>query len=151
MANVLIEENTMKAIGNAIRSKTGKSDLLLPADMPSEIDGIQSGDGGDNNEFSFSRDGYSVRSQIVTIGANTITNGTDMYNFLNELVDGYLVVYVLLSEISANNQVVGSRGDTISGYKRYRDGSIVSANLQPDWDAVLVEGTQYYLVSVVHN
>ena len=45
MANVLIEENTLKAIGNAIRAKTGKTDLILPKDMASEIGGITGGSG----------------------------------------------------------------------------------------------------------
>ena len=43
MANVLIEENTMSAIGNAIRAKTKKTDLIYPADMAEEIDGIVGG------------------------------------------------------------------------------------------------------------
>ena len=47
MANVLIDERTMHAIGDAIREKTGKTDLILPSDMPSEIEGISVG-GGDN-------------------------------------------------------------------------------------------------------
>lgn len=40
MANVWIEENTMSAIGNAIRSKTGKTSKILPANMASEINNI---------------------------------------------------------------------------------------------------------------
>jgi hypothetical protein len=44
MANVFIEESTMQAIGDAIREKTGKTDAILPADMPAEIGGISSGD-----------------------------------------------------------------------------------------------------------
>lgn len=43
MANVLIEENTLSAIGDAIRGKTGKSDLIYPADMAGEIDNISAG------------------------------------------------------------------------------------------------------------
>ena len=41
MANVLIDENTMTAIGDAIRGKTGKDELMLPADMPGEIEKIK--------------------------------------------------------------------------------------------------------------
>ena len=41
MANVLIEESTMSAIGNAIREKTGKTGLILPKDMPTEIESIE--------------------------------------------------------------------------------------------------------------
>lgn len=44
MANVFIEESTMQAIGDAIRSKTGKSVDMLPSDMPTEIESIEAGD-----------------------------------------------------------------------------------------------------------
>lgn len=43
MSNVFINESTMAEIGNAIRSKTGKKDLILPKDMAGEIEGIESG------------------------------------------------------------------------------------------------------------
>lgn len=45
MSNVLIEESTMSNIANAIRSKTGKEDLILPKDMPGEIEEIEVGRG----------------------------------------------------------------------------------------------------------
>ena len=41
MANVLINENTMSAIGDAIRGKTGKEELIFPAEMVGEIEGIK--------------------------------------------------------------------------------------------------------------
>lgn len=44
MKNVLIDESTMTSIGNAIRSKTGKVDLILPEDMPNEIKNINIGE-----------------------------------------------------------------------------------------------------------
>jgi len=43
MANVFIEETTLTAIGDAIRSKTGSEDLILPSDMPAAIEGISAG------------------------------------------------------------------------------------------------------------
>lgn len=46
MANVLIEESTMTSIAESIRSKTGKSALILPGNMPGEIDGIPVGESG---------------------------------------------------------------------------------------------------------
>lgn len=39
--------NKLRAIGNAIRSKTGKTDLLTLEQMPAEIEGIQTGGGGE--------------------------------------------------------------------------------------------------------
>lgn len=43
MAKVLINDSTMTAIADSIRNKTGNTDKILADDMPSEIDGIQSG------------------------------------------------------------------------------------------------------------
>ena len=50
MANVLIEESTMTGIADAIRAKTGGTDLMLPAAMPDEIAGIQTGGGIDTSD-----------------------------------------------------------------------------------------------------
>lgn len=50
MANVLIEESTMTGIADAIRAKTGGTDLMLPAAMPEEIAGIQTGSGIDTSD-----------------------------------------------------------------------------------------------------
>ena len=48
MAKVFIEESSLSAIGDAIRGKTGKTDLLPVADMPGAITGIETGiDTGD--------------------------------------------------------------------------------------------------------
>lgn len=42
----LIWGSTLKAIGNAIREKTGKTDAISPSDMPGEIRGITGGGSG---------------------------------------------------------------------------------------------------------
>lgn len=46
MAKVFIEETTLTAIGDAIRGKTGKTDLIDPANMSTEIASIEAGSGG---------------------------------------------------------------------------------------------------------
>lgn len=43
MANVLIEETTMTAIADAIRTKTGSTDSLKPGDMSAAIEGMYTG------------------------------------------------------------------------------------------------------------
>lgn len=56
MSKVFIEETSLSAIGDAIRSKTGTSDLMNPAQMAEAITGITTGGGGDyedGNEVSF--------------------------------------------------------------------------------------------------
>ena len=43
MAEYLIQDTTLTAIGDAIRTKTGKTEAITPENMPTEIDGIKSG------------------------------------------------------------------------------------------------------------
>lgn len=76
MANVLIEESTMSAIGNAIREKTGKTDLILPADMPTEIEGIESGGSGGGQELL---DAMIDRS-ITEVSSNATSIGDYVFN-----------------------------------------------------------------------
>ncbi len=51
MAKVFIEETTLTAIGDAIRGKTGKTELIDPANMHSEIASIEAGSGGGGVEL----------------------------------------------------------------------------------------------------
>ena len=41
MAKIFIEESTLSAIGNSIRAKTGKANMIPPLNMPAEIASIQ--------------------------------------------------------------------------------------------------------------
>ena len=43
MSKYVIDNETLSSIGNAIRSKTGKSDLITPGNMPAEIESIKGG------------------------------------------------------------------------------------------------------------
>lgn len=52
MANVFIENATLQNIANAIRNKTGKTEKILPAEMPVEIESIQA-NSGDNHYDAF--------------------------------------------------------------------------------------------------
>lgn len=53
MSKVFIQESTLTAIGDAIREKTGKTDLIAPGNMPAEISNISGGGGGDIPESAF--------------------------------------------------------------------------------------------------
>ena len=68
MAKIFIEESTLSAIGNSIRAKTGKTNMIPPLSMPTEIESIQTGDGGSsapvsaNNVTFYDYDGTIVAS-----------------------------------------------------------------------------------------
>lgn len=48
MANVFVEESTLTAIADAIRTKTGSTDKMLPAAMPEQIAAITGGGSGES-------------------------------------------------------------------------------------------------------
>ena len=52
MAKIFIEESTLSAIGNSIRAKTGKTNMIPPLNMPAEIASIQTGDGSSSAHVS---------------------------------------------------------------------------------------------------
>ena len=65
MGKVSINETTLTNIGDAIREKTGKVDLIAPGDMPDEIRAIVSGGGSDNErptdeDLTFTGDGQRI-------------------------------------------------------------------------------------------
>ena len=56
MAKIFIEESTLSAIGDSIRAKTGKTDMIQPLNMPTEIASIQAGGSSapvSSNEITF--------------------------------------------------------------------------------------------------
>ena len=55
MAKIFIEESTLSAIGNSIRAKTGKTNMIPPLNMPAEIESIQTsgGSSASANEVNF--------------------------------------------------------------------------------------------------
>ena len=68
MSRAFINESTLTAIGDAIRAKTGKSDLIAPGDMPTEIENIPTG-GGEIPEEAFVITGNCV-SRFANNGWN---------------------------------------------------------------------------------
>lgn len=65
MAKVYLEDTTLTAIGSAIRNKAGTSDLLLPSEMPSAINDIQTG--GGSSEVIFKNAFITPTSTAKTI------------------------------------------------------------------------------------
>lgn len=59
MAEYIIQDSTLTAIGDAIRAKTGGTELIVPENMPTEIENIQSG----NSELA---DAYYAMTSCLT-------------------------------------------------------------------------------------
>lgn len=90
MAKVFIEEATLTAIGDAIRGKTGKTELLDPANMGTEISGIETGGDIEVEPIVLSGDcSYACRGAMPTayinlfgdtISTEGITNASSMFS-----------------------------------------------------------------------
>ena len=72
MAKCFIEDATLTAIGDAIRAKTGGTDLMLPSAMPAAIEGIISG--GGSGSYVWTKQGMSETvTEDTTGGTYTLT------------------------------------------------------------------------------
>ena len=92
MSKVFIEETTLTAIGDAIRSKTGGEDLIAPGNMATEITNLPTGGGGGGEEpepIVIESDGkYACSGQIGgnyidiygdTVSTNLLNDATGMF------------------------------------------------------------------------
>ena len=70
MAKIFIEESTLSAIGNSIRAKTGKANMIPPLNMPTEIESIQTTGGGSG--------GGSGGGQAFQCGTVVSADGTNL-------------------------------------------------------------------------
>ena len=64
MSKVSIEESTLSAIGDAIREKTGESELLSPLDMPAAISSISGGGDDEDAPFIYTKTEKQIEKEI---------------------------------------------------------------------------------------
>ena len=68
MAKIFIEESTLSAIGDSIRTKTGKTDMIPPLNMPTEIEAIS---GLDEDLITFQQQNEKVTEYMNAAMAYT--------------------------------------------------------------------------------
>lgn len=64
MSKVSIEESTLSAIGDAIREKTGESELLSPLSMPAAISSISGGGDDEDSPFIYTKTEKQIEKEI---------------------------------------------------------------------------------------
>lgn len=127
----------LTSVANAIRTKGGTSaSLAFPSGFVSAIANIPSG-GDPGDEFEWA----TTTNQVVTIGANSVTNTQAAKSFFDALASYNMCI--LLSPLTDANQFIYCG---TSGAMRYRNGAIASTNIGTAYDAKLVEGTKYLLI-----
>ena len=95
MSKVFIEESTLTAIGDAIRGKTGGTDLIAPLNMPTEINGISTGTtlpeeafnitGNCSYRFAYNGWNWFINNYGSQVTTNNITNCSQMFSSNSEI------------------------------------------------------------------
>lgn len=99
MANVYLKDTTLKSIGNAIREKTGSSDLLLPGDMPNAIASIVAGGGGgslimpENGDKVCQLVGTTTSEQFTYLGSQVNPDNVKLITFYTSPYKGSYADY----------------------------------------------------------
>lgn len=138
MARVTINESTLTDIGDAIRTKTGGSALIDPADMATEIADIPSGAtlttknitaNGTYNASDDNADGYS--SVIVAVGDIDMSVTADQYKLLVEPYVADHSVTISFLQTVANGCTIdwGDGMSETSGSHTYDEFIVYSNNL----------------------
>ena len=139
MANVLINEDTMTDIADAIRSKKGVSTTYKPADMPSAIESISGGGitptGTINITTNGTHDVTNYASASVAVPQGTTPTGTKNISITQNGTTTEDVTNYASAQITVNVQGGGSTGgltliDTIAV-----NGRAVQVDYASAWDA----------------
>lgn len=144
-------------IADAIRGKTGKTEEMTLEQMAADIAGIQTGDGpgGGSDMLSVDTGHYALTAQMVTIGANTVTETAAVKSYFLGVVGGDDIngLALLETEYTENNQFIcylgGPEQTNAQNTKRYRNGVVGNCMWNnAGYDAKIVEGTHYLVFTV---
>lgn len=139
MANVIIQESTLTNIGDAIRSKTGSSALMTPAEMVTAINGIQVGGASEIDSKDITNLLTSTSSRTFG-GQSSHYYGTSAFSFplVKDFVFGILCLEGAISD-----------GDVTGGYSpaQYRSAALITLNdinnITSKYDAISFQNLEF--------
>ena len=146
----------LTSVANAIRSKGGTSaQLAFPAGFVQAIGDIETG-GGDSGAIE--SDYITLYYAIVTVGANSVSNGTQVIPYLVGLAGfptsgiyySWFCIYDNGGSFTLNNTAVCLNITTYPNnldFYRYRGGAISSAGTTSSYDYRLKPGDRYLVVT----
>lgn len=117
MPEYLVHGQTFTDIANAIREKTGKSALMTPAEMVTEIGSIQTG-GGTLGEYTLLGE-YEISEPVSAIDftATAEIRECQTFVFVFDNVTASASDYLQVNVNGVNMSYINSRSDTYNGEK----------------------------------
>lgn len=133
---VRMKKSTLTAIGDAIRSKEGSTELIPPLEMPARIEAICGGVNFDT---------------FIEVEENIVTNGAEVRNFFGDKLQSLNFLAILIGESDGtNNQCIAMLGGSEDGHEgafiRIRDGVWQVKSNTASYDAAIVPGTKYGVI-----
>lgn len=113
MAKYIVEDTSLIAVADAIRAKTGKSDPLTLADMPTEVASIETGGGGSSGEKTALAEFLEGTSTEIT--AEDLQGCTSIRDYAG--IDGYNACFSNLTSVTipASVTYIGEYAISIGG------------------------------------
>lgn len=131
MSKLIIDSGTLTSIGDAIREKTGKQDLLSPSQMATEISNISVGGGGDSDiEIQYDLQSLSVSGtsscEYAFAGSNNLLKIALEHNWIDK------------------NMSVNINSSVIKGmfYKTYLTDWPLTLTFDNDWNSSITLNNQ---------
>lgn len=138
MAIRTIDDSKLQNIAVAIQGKDGGGQMTVD-EMPTRITAIST---------MLASNYIDLSSFEITMGANSISNTTQLYSYFNSIATsrGFqsVVAISIVGDIVFSQNLILNTAPS-GGYYRYRGSSISVAPIDSQYDASLPEGTRYVI------
>lgn len=121
MANVLVQESSLRAIANAIRQQNGSQNTYTPAQMGPAILGISGGGAEPETPIAFDLDTGYVMSGVWKVGGETV-NYSDVF----EVVSGRGYLLALGGQVGSRFRAMFSTQNTASAAAEISGANIIN-------------------------
>lgn len=112
MSKVFIEESTLTAIGDSIRAKTGKTDMIPPLQMPIEIENVY--EAGYQEAYNAMKLTVDMSDETYRFNEKVTSYPSNWYNMNLNFTDANGVTYNKIATFTSSGKI-NIRYTTVSG------------------------------------
>lgn len=140
MATRVIDDSKLQDIAVAIQGKDGGGTMTVD-EMPTRITAIST---------ILASNYIDLSSFEITIGANSISNTTQLYPYFQSIATSrgfrsVVAISIVGDIVFSQNLILNTNPSPSGGYYRYRNSSISVVPINSQFDASVPEGTRYVI------